>query len=98
MCGWDRRPNLRYIEAVKIRNLLIVSALTLAAAEIPTIQPQELVSRLSTKPAIFQVGPNVLYRSKHIPASVFAGPGSKPEGLALLRAAVEKLPHDREIV
>ena len=40
----------------------------------------------------------MLYRSKHIPAAVFAGPGAKPEGIALLKAAVETLPRDREIV
>src|SRR5690348_10598759 len=78
--------------------MLIAGALTLAAAEVPTIQPQELVAHLAAKPAIFQVGPNVLYRSKHIPASLFAGPASKPEGLALLKSAVEKLPREREIV
>ena len=49
-------------------------------------------------PAVFQVGPNVLYRSKHIPGAVYAGPGSTAEGLGMLRAAVEKLPRDREIV
>ena len=62
------------------------------------MQPAELAARLSAKPAIFYVGPNVLYRSKHIPSAVFAGPGGKADGLALLKAAVEKLPRDREIV
>jgi hypothetical protein len=40
----------------------------------------------------------VLYRSHHIPGAIYAGPGSKPEGLALLEKAVAKLAHDREIV
>jgi thiosulfate/3-mercaptopyruvate sulfurtransferase len=91
-------PRLRYIDRVKLSRLLLACGLAFAAAEIPTIQPQELVSHLAAKPAIFQVGPNVLYRSKHIPASLFAGPGSKPEGLALLRGAVQSLPRGREIV
>jgi hypothetical protein len=69
-----------------------------AAADLPLIQPPDLVARLSTKPVIFQVGPNVLYRSKHIPTALYAGPGSKEEGLALLKTAAEKLPRDREIV
>ena len=71
------------------------------AAEIPLIQPKDLAARLSAKeakPAIFQVGPNVLYRSKHIPGSLFAGPAAKAEGLELLKAAVDKLPRDRELV
>lgn len=90
--------SLRYPEVVTLARLLLAGALLAAAAEMALIQPPELVSRLSAKPAIFQVGPNVLYRSKHIPASVYAGPGSKLEGLTLLKSAVAKLPHDREIV
>ena len=90
--------SLRYPEVVTLARLLLAGALVAAAAEMALIQPPELVSRLSAKPAIFQVGPNVLYRSKHIPASVYAGPGSKLEGLTLLKSAVAKLPHDREIV
>jgi hypothetical protein len=83
---------------VKPLSLLLAAALVLAAAEMALIQPPELVPRLSSKPVIFQVGPNVLYRSKHIPSAVYAGPGSKPEGLALLKSAVANLPRDREIV
>lgn len=79
-------------------SLFLASALVLVAAEMALIQPPELVSRLSAKPAIFYVGPNVLYRSKHIPAAIYAGPGSKAEGLALLKAAAADLPRDREIV
>jgi thiosulfate/3-mercaptopyruvate sulfurtransferase len=78
---------------------LIVALAGTLAAEMPLIQPKELASHLSAKPAIFHVGFNVLYRnSKHIPGAVYAGPGGRPEGLALLKAAVEKLPRDREIV
>jgi rhodanese-related sulfurtransferase len=51
-----------------------------------------------THPAIFQVGPNVLYRGKHIPGSVYAGPASRPEGLALLKEAGDKLPRDRAVI
>jgi len=73
------------------------------AAELPLIQPKDLAAKLAAggsaaKPVILQVGPNVLYRSKHIPASAYAGPAAKPEGLELLKSAVAKLPRDREIV
>ena len=44
------------------------------------------------------MGPNVLYRSKHIVGSVYAGPGSTAAGLAMLKAEAGKLPRDREIV
>jgi rhodanese-related sulfurtransferase len=86
------------LKDVKSRNLLIVLALVAAAAEIAWIQPSDLVARLSAKPTIFHVGPNVLFRSKHIPSAIYAGPASKPEGLEKLKAAVANLPHDREIV
>ena len=83
---------------MKTPTLLAAAALVLVAADVALIQPSELAARLDAKPAIFQVGPNVLYRSKHIVGATFAGPGSKAEGIALLKAAVEKLPRDREIV
>jgi thiosulfate/3-mercaptopyruvate sulfurtransferase len=87
-----------------MRTLLIgiLALLTVAlAAELDLIQPPDVATRIAAKgpgPAIFYVGPNVLYRSKHIPGSIYAGPGNKAEGIALLKAAVEKLPHDREII
>ena len=82
-------------------SLCVLLALTVAlAADLPVVQPKELVDRLAKgpQPAVFQVGPSVLFRSKHIPGAVYAGPGSRADGLDLLRSAVEKLPHDREIV
>src|ERR1051325_10778395 len=83
---------------MRIAALAAVAALAVAAADLAVVQPAEVASRLAAKPAVFQVGPNVLYRSKHIPGAAYAGPGSKPEGLALLRSAVENLPRDREII
>jgi rhodanese-related sulfurtransferase len=71
------------------------------AAEMALIQPGELAAQLAVKgagPAIFHVGPNFLYRGKHIPGAIYAGPASKPEGLELLKQAVGKLPRNREIV
>src|ERR1041385_1969525 len=83
---------------MRIAGVIAFAALAFPAPDVALIQPPELAANLSAKPAIFQVGPNVLYRSKHITGAEYAGPGSKEEGLALLRAAVEKLPRDREIV
>jgi len=54
------------------------------------IQPKEMVAQAGSK-AILYVGPNVHYRSKHIPGSVFAGPGSNAAGLALLKQEAGKL-------
>src|SRR5271157_2404157 len=69
-------------------------------ADFRVVEPEDVAGALAKRggAAIFQVGPAVLYRSKHIPGAVYAGPGSRPEGLAALKAAVEKLPHDRQIV
>ena len=71
------------------------------AADLALIQPKDLVAQLQAKgpaPAIFHVGPNFLYRGKHIPASLYAGPGGRSDGLDLLKAAAGKLPRSREVV
>ncbi len=87
-----------------MRVLIIGVAALLAvglAAELNLIQPGELATQLAAKgasPVVFHVGPNLLYRGKHIPGAIYAGPGSQPEGLALLKAAAGKLPRDREII
>jgi thiosulfate/3-mercaptopyruvate sulfurtransferase len=81
---------------------LASTLLTLAmAAETGSIEPQDFAAKLQAKgakPEVLQVGFAVLYRSKHIPGSVYAGPASKAEGLDALKAAVANLPRDREIV
>jgi rhodanese-related sulfurtransferase len=99
------RPAFVYSRAMKPFFIALLATLALAlAAELPSnemLQPKDVAARLAAagpKPSVFQVGPNVLYRSNHIPGSIFAGPGSKPEGLDLLKTAVAKLPKDREII
>jgi len=63
------------------------------------ISSEQLAARMkAAKPLVIQVGFNVLYRSAHIAGTVYAGPGSKPEGLEALKAMVEKEAKDREIV
>jgi rhodanese-related sulfurtransferase len=85
--------------------LFLITALTLLAAalaaDLPVIQPKDLAEQVRSqagKPAIIQVGPNFLYRSRHIPGALYGGPAGKPEGLEVLKAAVKDLPHDRELV
>jgi rhodanese-related sulfurtransferase len=85
--------------------LLAIGALTALAvalaADFPQIEPRELAARLTAKgahPALFHVGFAVLYRSKHIPNSVYTGAASTPEGLTALREAAGKLSRDAEIV
>ena len=62
----------------RLAAVLAVAGMVAVAAEMALVQPPDLAAQLAAKgarPAVFMVGPNVLYRSKHIPASVFAGPG-----------------------
>ena len=66
------------------------------------IRPAELDSVLagpaSARPLLLHVGFNVLYHGGAIPGSRYVGPGSKPEGIAAIQAAVKDLPRDRAIV
>ncbi len=80
--------------------ILLVFLAWASAAEIRIIEPKELALQLrgkGQKPALFYIGFAVLYR-KHITGAAFAGPTSRAEGLALLKAALEKLPRDQEVV
>ncbi len=62
----------------------------------PAILAQEL--SLAKKPVVIVVAFPVLYRSKKIPGALEAGPGSKPEGIALLRRAVAGMSKDAPLV
>ena len=83
-----------------------LSALSFAAPEgwndSDLISPKELADRLAAKngrkPMVLCVGFNVLYRSKHVPGSLYTGPGNKPEGLDLLKSTVASQTKDREII
>lgn len=64
-------------------------------------QPGELAAMLQhrsgVKPVILQIGFAVLYRSEHIPGSIYAGPASTAAGLEKLKQAVAKLPKTSDI-
>ncbi len=65
------------------------------------MQPEQLAAQLkstSAKPILIEVSFPVLYRNRHIPGAVYAGPGSRPEGLAALKKAVAGVPKTREVV
>jgi hypothetical protein len=66
------------------------------------LHPEDLARTLKnqpgTPPKVFNVGFAVLYNSKHIPGSVYAGPGSKDEGLTDLKRAVAAIPKDGQMV
>jgi len=101
-----RRTSLRYA-ATAIVAVASVVAITAHAQDAPAnpwtatqiTQPSQLAAKLSTgaKPVILQVGFQVLYKSKHIQGSIYAGPASTPEGLDSLKQAVRTLPKNADI-
>lgn len=64
------------------------------------MEPAALVEALQAEhpPVVLSTAFTTLYRSKHILHALEAGPGSKPEGLALLKKAVAGLPRDADLV
>lgn len=65
------------------------------------LQPSQLAEMLkagSSRPQVICVAFPVLYRTRHIAGAQFAGPTSKPEGIASLQQAVAQLPKDAAIV
>jgi len=66
------------------------------------IEPAALATLLQAskgeKPVVLHVGFKNFYAQSHIPASDYAGPGSTPEGLDLLRKRVGSLPRKQFIV
>jgi hypothetical protein len=64
----------------------------------PAALAQTLQSSKGKAPVIISVAFPVLYNNKHIPNAIFAGPGSQPQGIEALKAAVAKLPKDSDIV
>jgi hypothetical protein len=81
------------------------SAPPLAATTIPStqlIQPEELktllISTGAVQPLILQVGSRVMFDQAHIPTSEYAGPGSREDGLSLLRDRVKTLAKNKFIV
>lgn len=77
-----------------------VSATTIPSAAL--IQPQQLDSMLleksAARPLILQVGSRLMFDQAHIPGSEYAGPGSQPSGLDLLRSRVANLNRAAPIV
>jgi thiosulfate/3-mercaptopyruvate sulfurtransferase len=64
------------------------------------MEPEELAQILkeAKRPKIISVAFPVLYRQRHIPGAVPAGPTNKSDGISLLTSAVSKYQRDAEIV
>ncbi|MGH9667833.1 MAG: rhodanese-like domain-containing protein [Bryobacteraceae bacterium] len=63
------------------------------------LEPAALAHEITSAkpPTILCVAFPVLYRNRRILHAIGAGPGSKPEGVALLKRAVAHLPKDADI-
>ena len=68
------------------------------ARDLLTAEQFAPVVEKGAQPPVYYVGFNVLYRSKHIPRAVYAGPGAELKGLDLLKTALKDVPRDKEIV
>ena len=90
----------------KLFGVLVLAVVCLAQeaadpwAKAELIEPAALVEALhsATPPVVMCTAFSVLYRSKRIPHAIEAGPGSKPEGIDLLKKAAADLPKDADIV
>ena len=79
---------------------LLLSAGTDPWTDNDLVQPEQVANLTKDvrTPLLIHVGFPVLYRASHITGSVYAGPGSKEEGIADLKKAVAGQPRDRQIV
>ncbi len=57
-----------------------------------------IADKKAPQPQIFQIGFETMYKTKHVPGSIYAGPGRTAAGLELLQKAVAGVPKDRLIV
>jgi hypothetical protein len=57
-----------------------------------------ITDKKAAQPQIFQIGFETMYKTQHIPGSIYAGPGRTAAGLELLQKSVAGVPKDRVIV
>ena len=78
----------------------LLAALCLFGQDVALVEPADLAKQLQSNkaPTVICVAFPALYHGKHIPKAIYAGPGYKPEGIAVLKQAVAKLPKDTDIV
>jgi rhodanese-related sulfurtransferase len=64
------------------------------------IQPEELAATLKggPRPVILQVGFKVMYEEAHIPGALYAGPGSKDDGIVALKEAAATIGKSDEVI
>lgn len=85
----------------KILLAVVVLTASLLAGDVwqskDLVQPKDVAADIKS-PLLLYVGFPVLFRAAHIPGSVYAGPGSKTEGIEMLKKAVGGQPKNRAII
>jgi thiosulfate/3-mercaptopyruvate sulfurtransferase len=94
------RPATLLVSATLLATLCLCQESSIAWRQSELIEVSALAKALDSRnpPLVICVAFPVLYHSKHITHAIFAGPTSKPEGLASLKAAASALLKDEEIV
>jgi hypothetical protein len=69
-----------------------------AADLIEPVQLADILKAGAAQPHILCVAFPVLYGTRHIAGAEFAGPGTKPEGIASLKQAVSQCPKTADVV
>lgn len=103
------KPILLRLSATCVISLVALTSLiscrtseTAALTDAEVISTAQLATVLgdptASKPHLIHVGFVALYGAKHIPASVYAGPGAEAAGIEKLKSAVGSLPKDADIV
>ena len=85
----------------KILLAVVVLTASLLAGDVwqskDLVQPKDVAADIKS-PLVLYVGFPVLFRAAHIPGSVYAGPGSKTEGIEMLKKTVDGQPKNRAII
>ena len=97
---------MRYAPATLPVSALLLATLCLSQESSTPWRQSELIEPSALARAVKSLEPPyvicvafpILSHSRHIPRAILAGPGSKPEGLNLLKAAASALPKDENIV
>jgi rhodanese-related sulfurtransferase len=97
---WSHFRRLWPVAGLLLATLCLCQESSTPWRESELIEPAALAKALASnnQPTVICVAFPVLYRGKRIPHAIFAGPGSKPEGMSMLKTAAASLSKDQSIV
>ncbi|TAN20595.1 MAG: rhodanese-like domain-containing protein [Acidobacteria bacterium] len=105
-----RKAQRTAVMAILLGGVLALGSVTVGAQKsaqrwttAETVMPDALVKELknpdrTARPVVVCAGFQVLYRGAHVPGAAFAGPPSRPQGLAALKAWAAPLPRTTNLV